>query len=104
MILVCQGLGRGRRVSRVKWALTWENMVMGYNFAGGGGGGDQGYLLAPYPREWLPQRHLAWELRAGVGGLDPAAVAARARSEWGGKQGDHPPRSRDPFSLSHRRD
>src|SRR6266704_2964835 len=88
MILVCQGLGRGRRVSRAKWALTWENMVMGYNFAGGGG--DQVYLLPPDPREWLPQRHLAWELRAAVADMDLARFAAWYRADGQGKKAYHP--------------
>jgi len=65
-------------------------MVMGYNFAGGGGGGDQVYLLPPDPREWLPQRHLAWELRAAVADMDLARFAAWYRADGQGKKAYHP--------------
>ncbi len=63
---------------------------MGYNFAGGGGGGDQVYLLPPDPREWLPQRHLAWELRAAVADMDLARFAAWYRADGQGKKAYHP--------------
>ena len=36
---------------------------MPYNFAGGDEG-DQGWLLPPDPREWLPPGHLAWAVLA----------------------------------------
>jgi transposase len=71
--------------------VTWENVVMGYNFAGGGGGGgDQGWLLPPDPREWLPGRHLAWELRAAVAGMDLAPFAVWYRADGQGKRAYHP--------------
>jgi transposase len=63
-------------------------MVMGYNFAGGGG--DQVYLLPPDPREWLPRRHLAWELRAAVADMDLAPFAAWYRADGQGKKAYHP--------------
>jgi transposase len=69
--------------------LTWENVVMGYNFAGGGGG-DQVYLLPPDPREWLPGRHLAWAVRSAVAGMDLAPFAAWYRADGQGKKAYHP--------------
>jgi len=69
--------------------LTWENMVMGYNFAGGSGG-DQVYLLPPDPREWLPGRHLAWAVREQVSGMDLAPFVARYRADGQGEKAYHP--------------
>lgn len=63
---------------------------MGYNFAGGDGGGDQVYLLPPDPREWLPERHLAWELRAAVAEMDLAPFTAWYRADGQGKKAYHP--------------
>ncbi len=69
--------------------MTWENMVMGYNFAGGSGG-DQVYLLPPDPREWLPGRHLAWAVREQVSGMDLAPFVARYRADGQGEKAYHP--------------
>jgi transposase len=69
--------------------LTWENVVMGYNFAGGGGIG-QGWLLPPDPREWLPPGHLAWAMHATVAGLDLAPFVAWYRADGQGKKAYHP--------------
>src|SRR5881227_394190 len=88
-MLVCQGSGLGWCVDPGKWALTWENMVMGYNFAGGSGG-DQVYLLPPDPREWLPGRHLAWAVREQVSGMDLAPFVARYRADGQGEKAYHP--------------
>src|SRR5215471_5390605 len=71
------------------WALTWENVVMGYNFAGAGGG-DQGWLLPPDPREWLPAGHLAWAVREAVGGMDLSPFLAGYRADGQGKKAYHP--------------
>ena len=60
---------------------------MGYNFDGGG---DQVYLLPPDPREWLPGRHLAWELRAAVADMDLAPFLAWYRADGQGKKAYHP--------------
>jgi transposase len=73
----------------VEWALTWENVVMGYNFAGGGDG-DQGWLLPPDPREWLPPGHLAWAMRSAVAGMDLAPFVAWYRADGQGKKAYHP--------------
>jgi transposase len=69
--------------------LTWENVVMPYNFAGGDGG-DQGYLLPPDPREWLPAGHLAWGVRSAVAGMDLAPFVAWYRADGQGKRAYHP--------------
>src|SRR5262245_4579450 len=89
VVLVCQGGGPGRRVEPAKWALTWENVIMGYNFAGGGGG-DQVYLLPPDPREWLPRGHLAWAVRGQVSQMDLAPFVARYRADGQGEKAYHP--------------
>jgi transposase len=62
---------------------------MGYNFAGGGDG-DQGWLLPPDPREWLPPGHLAWAMRAAVAGMDMAPFVAWYRADGQGKKAYHP--------------
>ena len=62
---------------------------MGYNFAGGGDG-DQGWLLPPDPREWLPPGHLAWAMRAAVAGMDLAPFLAWYRADGQGKKAYHP--------------
>jgi hypothetical protein len=62
---------------------------MGYNFAGGGDG-DQGWLLPPDPREWLPPGHLAWAVRAAVAGMDLAPFTAWYRAGGQGKKACHP--------------
>jgi transposase len=58
--------------------------VMGYNFAGGWDG-DQLFLLPPDPRDWLPPRHLAWELRALVAGMDLSPFTAWYRADGLGR-------------------
>jgi transposase len=62
---------------------------MPYNFAGGGEG-DQGWLLPPDPREWLPPGHLAWAVRSAVAGMDLAPFLAWYRSDGQGKRAYHP--------------
>src|SRR5215470_591861 len=64
-------------------------MVMPYNFAGGSGG-DQGWLLPPDPREWLPPGHLAWAVRAAVAGVDLAPFLSWYRADGQGKKAYHP--------------
>jgi len=62
---------------------------MGYNFAGGGGI-DQGWLLPPDPREWLPPGHLAWAMHAAVAEMDLAPFVAWYRADGQGKKAYHP--------------
>jgi transposase len=62
---------------------------MAGNFAGGGDG-DQLFLLPPDPREWLPPRHLAWELRALVAGLDLSSFMSWYRADGQGRPAYHP--------------
>ena len=64
------------------------NSVVGYNFAGGGGG--QVFLLPPDPREWLPPQHLAWAVRRAVAGLDLAPFVVRYRADGQGRTAYHP--------------
>jgi transposase len=69
--------------------VTWENVVMGYNFAGGGCG-DQMWLLPPDPRQWLPPGHLAWAMRLAVAGMDLEPFTAWYRRDGQGKRAYHP--------------
>jgi transposase len=62
---------------------------MGYNFAGDGEG-DQLFLLPPDPRDWLPERHLAWELRALMASLDLSAFMSWYRADGQGRPAYHP--------------
>jgi transposase len=62
---------------------------MPYNFAGGGDG-DQGWLLPPDPREWLPPGHLAWAVRAAVAQMDLSPFLAWYRADGQGKRAYHP--------------
>lgn len=64
-------------------------MVMAYNFAGGGDG-DQGFLMPPDPREWLPPQHLAWAVRRAAAELDLAPFLAAYRADGQGKKAYHP--------------
>ena len=45
---------------------------------------DQGYLLPPDARAWLPRRHLAWALMDLAAGLDLSGFAARYRAGGAG--------------------
>ena len=62
---------------------------MSYNFAGGGEG-DQGWLLPPDPRNWLPEGHLAWAVRAAVAQMDLAPFVSWYRADGQGKKAYHP--------------
>ena len=62
---------------------------MGYNFAGGGDE-DQGFLLPPDPRDWLPEGHLAWAMRRQAGEVDLAPFLAAYRADGQGKRAYHP--------------
>ena len=62
---------------------------MGYNFVGGVDG-DQGFLMPPDPREWLPPQHLAWAVRRAVRELDLAPFTARYRADGQGRTAYHP--------------
>jgi len=62
---------------------------MAYNFAGGGDG-DQGFLMPPDPRDWLPEGHLAWAVRRSAAGLDLAPFLAAYRADGQGKRAYHP--------------
>jgi transposase len=62
---------------------------MGYNFAGGGEGG-QVFLMPPDPRDWLPEGHLAWAMRRAAAGLDLAPFLAAYRADGQGRTACHP--------------
>lgn len=62
---------------------------MAYNFAGGGDG-DQGFLMPPDPREWLPPQHLAWAMRRAAAELDLAPFLAAYRADGQGKKAYRP--------------
>lgn len=62
---------------------------MGYNFAGGWDG-DQGFLMPPDPREWLPPQHLAWAMRRAARELDIAPFLAAYRADGQGNTAYHP--------------
>lgn len=63
---------------------------MGYNFAGGGGDSDQVFLLPPDPREWLPEGHLAWAMRAAAQEIDIAPFMGWYRADGQGRPAYHP--------------
>src|SRR5207247_674241 len=71
------------------WASSWENSVMGYNFAGGGDD-DQVFLMPPDPRDWLPPQHLAWAMRRAARELDLALFLAAYRADGQGNTAYHP--------------
>src|SRR5260221_7709588 len=50
----------------------------------------QGYLLPPDAREWLPPRHLAWELLALAQEMDLAPFTSRYRADGQGPPAYHP--------------
>ena len=62
---------------------------MGYNFVGGVDG-DQGFLMPPDPREWLPPRHLAWAMRQAARELDIAPFLPAYRADGQGRPAYHP--------------
>jgi hypothetical protein len=45
---------------------------------------DQGYLMPPDARQWLPARHLAWALLRLAAGLDLAGFETRYRADGQG--------------------
>jgi len=54
-----------------------------------GDGPDQGWLMSPDPRQWLPQGHLAWSVLAQVRQMDLSAFGAAYRADrLGGKPYD----------------
>jgi transposase len=69
--------------------VSWENSVVGYNFAGGGDD-DQVFLLPPDPRDWLPPGHLAWAVRRAVRELDLAPFVSAYRADGQGRAAYHP--------------
>src|ERR1017187_10944934 len=46
---------------------------------------DQGYLMPPDARQWLPERHLAWALLKLAAELDLAEFGARYRAGGQGR-------------------
>jgi transposase len=62
---------------------------MPFNFAGGVDP-DQGWLLPPDPREWLPPGHLAWAVRSVVAEMDISPFLAWYRCDGQGKKAYHP--------------
>src|SRR5260370_7190304 len=50
----------------------------------------QGYLLPPDAREWLPPRHLAWELLALAKEMDLASFPSWYRADGQGRPAYHP--------------
>src|SRR5262249_25765640 len=62
---------------------------MPYNFAGGGEG-DQGWLLPPDPREWLPPGHLAWAVRQAGAQMDLTPFLSWYPADGQGKRAYHP--------------
>jgi transposase len=68
--------------------LTWENGHVGRNFVTGGSP-DQGWLMPADPRQWLPERHLAWSVLEQVGKMDLSGFVNRYRADrQGGKAYD----------------
>jgi transposase len=51
---------------------------------------DQGYLMPPDAREWLPPRHLAWALLGLAAELDLSGFEARYRADGQGSRPYHP--------------
>src|SRR5258708_4176974 len=62
---------------------------MPQNFSRGDDPG-QGYLLPPDAREWLPPRHLAWELLALAKEMDLASFTSWYRADGQGRPAYHP--------------
>src|ERR1035437_1663737 len=80
MALVCQAVACRRALC----ILTWENTVMGRYFRKADSA-DQGYLMPPDARQWLPARHLAWALLKLAAELDLAGFEARYRADGQGR-------------------
>ena len=57
---------------------------MGQNFVAGDGP-DQGWLMPADPRQWLPERHLAWSVMEQVGLMDLSAFGNRYRADGHGR-------------------
>jgi transposase len=51
---------------------------------------EQGWLMAPSVRDWLPEGHLAWFLLDLVEGLDLSAIIGRYRRDGNGRPAHHP--------------
>lgn len=49
-----------------------------------GAGPDQGWLMPPDPRDWLPAGHLAWKVIEQVGEMDLSGFGARYRADGQG--------------------
>jgi transposase len=64
-------------------------LVVPQNFIGGDDPG-QGYLLPPDVRDWLPGRHLAWELLGLAGELDLGPFTSWYRLDGQGRPAYHP--------------
>jgi transposase len=62
---------------------------MAQNFVRGDDPG-QGYLLPPDVRDWLPARHLAWELRALAQEMDLGPFMSWYRADGQGRPAYHP--------------
>lgn len=55
-----------------------------------GSGPDQGWLMPVDPRQWLPERHLAWCVLEQVGQMDLSAFGRRYRADGQGGKAYHP--------------
>src|SRR6266487_6427062 len=86
--LVCQVASRSACWPALR-LVSWENSLMGYNFAGGGDD-DQVFLMPPDPRDWLPPQHLAWAMRRAARELDLALFLAACRADGQGNTAYHP--------------
>src|SRR5580658_170008 len=55
-----------------------------------GDGPDQGWLMPPDPRDWLPAGHLAWKVLEQAGEMDLSAFTAAYRADGQGGRPYHP--------------
>jgi transposase len=62
---------------------------MGRNFVTGDGP-DQGWLMPVDPRQWLPERHLAWSVQEQVKEMDLSAFENAYRADGQGGKAYHP--------------
>jgi transposase len=69
--------------------LTWEDGHVGENYVTGTDP-DQGWLMPVDPRQWLPERHLAWCVLEQVGQMDLSAFERRYRADGQGGKAYHP--------------